>query len=154
MSFQQENEIRNEDLSLFQMQSGILDGSTDEAHWSRIEAGMLDGQVLSGETSLQDEQGVFDQALDPLDISSNSPQLKVPSAMGIMLARALGVDAVLLFYIGRFANMLYAALLVILRCVLRLLAEMSSWRRRCCPSHCSRLARTAMMPQQPGSRSF
>lgn len=113
MSFQQENEIRNEDLSLFQMQSGILDGSTDEAHWSRIEAGLLDGQVLSGETSLQDEQGVFDQALDPLDISSNGPQLKVPSAMGIMLARALGVDAVLLFYIGRFANMLYAALLII-----------------------------------------
>lgn len=113
MTFQQEDVVRSEDLSLFQAQSGILDGSTDYAHWSRLEAGLLDGQVLSGEISLQDEQGIFGQALDPLDISANGPQLKVPSAMGIMLAKALGVDAILLFYLGRFANMLYAALLII-----------------------------------------
>lgn len=113
MTFQQEDVVRSEDLSLFQEQGGILDDSIDYAHWSRIEAGLLDGQVLPGETSLQDERGIFGQALDPLDISANGPQLKVPSALGIMLAKALGANAVLLFYFGRFANMLYAALLII-----------------------------------------
>lgn len=45
------------------------------------------------------------------NISTNSPQVKLPAALGITLARLMGLGAYPLFYLGRIFNCLFFALL-------------------------------------------
>lgn len=56
---------------------------------------------------LQTAEAVF-------DISIDLPQLKLPSALGIMVGRSLGLSGVVTYYLGRLFNALYAVALIVL----------------------------------------
>jgi len=55
----------------------------------------------------------YETALTPgVAVNGNLPQLKIPSAIGITIARILGLGSYPLFYLGRFFNFLYFLVLV------------------------------------------
>lgn len=49
-----------------------------------------------------------------LALASNLPQQRVPAALGIMLAKGLGLGSIPLFYLGRLFSLVYSAVLVYL----------------------------------------
>lgn len=57
------------------------------------------------------EYGVY-EVDSSYPITSNVPQQRVPAALGISLAKLLGLGSVPLFYFGRFFNFLYAGSLI------------------------------------------
>lgn len=64
-------------------------------------------EVFSGETG---QTAVA--AISSFDFGSNPPQLKLASAIGIVIARFFGLGAIPLFYAGRIANLLFFAFLL------------------------------------------
>ena len=101
--------IRGDDLALitsfFSNNSGSADGVV------RLTAGRyLD--LTSASLFVQDSAIQYINVGHAFDISSNPPQLKLPSALGIALAQKLQLGSYPLFYFGRFFNLLYFAFLV------------------------------------------
>lgn len=59
------------------------------------------------------EEGSDYFPLYQFDVSSNPPQTKLASAVGIMIGRSLGLSAAAVFYLGRFFNLLCSSILII-----------------------------------------
>lgn len=102
--------IRAEDAALFD-ENGMISKDISEARWSYVEQHILDSS-LSGNrsiSSLSCDQGT----ISPVDLISDLPQQKLPSALGIGVAEALSLNHVWVFYFGRLFNMLFSAALII-----------------------------------------
>lgn len=71
-------------------------------------------QVKHWEWYCSAPERVVTTGLENPDFSTNLPQMKLPSALGIVLGRLLGLGALPVYYLGRLFNTLYAVLLICL----------------------------------------
>jgi uncharacterized membrane protein len=99
------NEIRSEDLVIDK--DLLADGNIDSSTWKNEQDYF---SIFATKTSTDE----FPKKITASDWSSNPPQLKLISALGINLARLLNLSGILLFYIGRIFNLFFGATLIII----------------------------------------
>ncbi len=104
-------EIRIEDTPFFE--GGFMSNEINRTDWDYVKEHLFDS-AEDGSVSLSSLGISNDVYTRGADLITDMPQLKLPSALGILLAQALGMNHVALFYMGRLFNMLYAAALIIL----------------------------------------
>lgn len=112
ISGQDVHSVRVEDSPLFSLGEGMSTEICDEA-WDRTGEHVVDG-AESGLLSVYDINTADQKALhDPDYLSDYLPQQKLPSAIGISLAKAFGLNYVSLFYFGRIFNAIYGIALIV-----------------------------------------
>ena len=99
------NEIRSEDLVI--NKDLLADGTIDSSTWKNEQDYF---SIFATKTDTDE----FPKKITASDWSSNPPQLKLISALGINLARLLNLSGILLFYIGRIFNLFFGATLIII----------------------------------------
>ena len=108
-------EVRMEDAPFFN--GGFMSKEINRTDWDYVKEHLFDsaeyGSVSLSSVSIQSSD-YGSEYMSKADLITEMPQLKLPSALGILLAQALGMNHVVLFYMGRLFNMLYAAVLIIL----------------------------------------
>lgn len=115
LTFQDADLMRASDAELLQEEKVISKLITGE-HW---EATNNEFEIISSDNAPVHEywlvhSKLYDEDTVGVPTGLPLPQLKVPAALGIMLAKLIGLGAVPMFYLGRLFNMLYAAILIIL----------------------------------------
>ena len=102
-----EHDMRVEDVALLRDKQ-LYDHAITMSFWNEVPEQSL----------LATHTGVDKQAMNPkdwsFDLSVDLPQLKVPSALGIVVGRSLGLSGVLTYYLGRLFNALYVVALIVL----------------------------------------
>lgn len=115
LSFQQVDSLRASDVDVV-YEGTVVSMPISSEHWqianNSLELFASDGTIVDHQWLL--DSGVIDEESIGLPSTLPLPQLKVPAALGILLARAIGLGALPMFYLGRLFNMLYAAILIIL----------------------------------------
>ena len=114
LSFQDPDLMRASDAELIRDEKVVNKLITGE-HWKVTND---EFEVFSSNTAPVHEYWLTHSKMydeDPVGVPTNLPlpQLKVPAALGIMLAKLMGLGAVPMFFLGRLFNMLYAAILII-----------------------------------------
>ncbi len=99
-------EIRAEDTPFFE--GGFLSTEINRTDWDYVKEHLFDS-AKNGNISSSSPY-----VISKSDLLGEMPQLRLPSALGVLLAQTLGMNHVALFYMGRLFNMLYAAGLIIL----------------------------------------
>ncbi|MBQ9059423.1 MAG: DUF2142 domain-containing protein [Atopobiaceae bacterium] len=99
--------LEDESLSGGEIINGRLNPSTvDDVRWDAL----VEKNVLvtdnHGETKYEDLQWA-------INLSTDLPQVRLPAAAGIILARAVGLGPIPLFYLGRLFTLIYSAILII-----------------------------------------
>lgn len=106
-----ERDMRVEDVA-FLCDKDLYNRTITSSYWDKAP------QVSLLATNDGVDKGFIEQSnrdFDPsFDISVDLPQLKVPSALGIVVGRSLGLSGVLTYYLGRLFNALYAVALIVL----------------------------------------
>gem|GEM_PF-370940 len=103
-------DFRADDLSFYD-DSALFTTSVSRECWSSL---IENTQAFSSNTSIISNSDLADATNYAFDVGANPPQLKLPSALGIALARLLGLSSILLFYMGRFFNIIFASILICL----------------------------------------
>lgn len=103
----EEHDMREEDVA-FTSDEELYNPTISKSFWEKSSPVPLlaskDGVARNYMTT---SESVFDMSID-------LPQLKLPSALGIVLGRALGLSGIVTYYLGRLFNALYAIALVVL----------------------------------------
>ena len=106
-----EHDMRAEDVALLRDKE-LYDHVITTSYWDKVPQISL---LATNEGVDKEFMQKSDWGFDPsLDISVDLPQLKIPSALGIIVGRALGLSGVFTYYLGRLFNALYAVALIVL----------------------------------------
>ena len=103
--------IRAEDEALF-VQDGLISKDISEARWGYTESHLFDSSI-EGKIEVASLPDAEDM-IYPVNLISDLPQQKLPSALGIGIGVALGLNHVWVFYLGRLFNMLFSVALILL----------------------------------------
>ena len=105
--------VRVEDACAFVYGGGFLSKDISVDGWNYVKEHIGDAAV-AGTVSLETLTDANSQALANVSLLSELPQLRLFPAIGIALGRILGLNHVIVFYLGRLLNMLFGAVLVVL----------------------------------------
>lgn len=102
--------IRVEDVPSF-TNGEFLSSSISNRGWEYAKGHAFDSGK-DGNVSLSELRDVDPKALSDISLLSELPQVRMPAAFGILVAKSLGLNHVCLFYAGRLFSFLFSALLV------------------------------------------
>ena len=102
--------IRAEDIPLF-TNGEFLSPSINNSGWEYTKSHVFDSKK-NGSVSLSELGNIDPKALSDVSLLSELPQVRVPAAFGISVAKLLGLNHVCLFYAGRLFSFLFSALLI------------------------------------------
>lgn len=105
--------VRAEDLCAFVVDGGFLSRDIGIDGWNYVRD-HFDDSAVAGTVALGSLSDVNPQALADVGLFTELPQLRLFPAFGIALGRILGLNHVIVFYLGRLFNMLFGATLVVL----------------------------------------
>ena len=110
-----ETDIRKED-DLFIRDSALFSRDVKADYWFRLQEDGVSLFARDGERIPYEFDGTTqDRAIvRHVEHASNPPQLKLASAVGILLGRVLNLSAIVTFYLGRLFNFLFAFVLIVL----------------------------------------
>ena len=110
-----ETDIRKEDDLLIR-DSTLFSRDVKADYWFKLQEQGVSLFAQNGEKIPYEFDGtVQDRAIvRPIELASNPPQVKLASAVGILLGRALNLSGIVTFYLGRLFNFLFAFVLIVL----------------------------------------